>query len=333
MDSERSLQLSVLKADPGYTEIICTAPLHGLEVFVGRGNLLHSDGPKVLPTNEFFNLGDSDCNNSNPKSIIGQYLQPLTDRDRRLLQNTIDGALGRDAITKTSLGYGFGHTVIAKWKSDCLIVTNTVKYDVEKLNRRVKQTGVDGPKAGCHSQHLSEAMPQEPPNHPEQEAYSETQPNRRAPRRLIDGTREQLEDQYYKSRVHYDTCLMAIGQCIENIVRVALQHGLDRIAIPLLGAGWGGLSQKAVFTTLLCYLSKSLITTLPVHDVLSGSQSQVSLKVIRFFFRPQLKLIVHSCYSRYKSVRFSRVFRNRRCCELLKSSDCTKTTLMPWRIA
>jgi hypothetical protein len=63
---------------------------------VGKGDLLQAKITKVLPTNEFFNLADSDWESASPKSIIGHLLKPLSDEERSAFQKQIDEALGRE---------------------------------------------------------------------------------------------------------------------------------------------------------------------------------------------------------------------------------------------
>ena len=81
------------KQGPAYTDIIHATELHGVRFAVAKGDILEADRAKVLPTNEFFNLSDSDWESRIPKSVVGQYVKRLSDTDRKSLQKTIDRAL------------------------------------------------------------------------------------------------------------------------------------------------------------------------------------------------------------------------------------------------
>ena len=275
--------------EPSYTNIIHITELHGVRICVAEGNLLQATCAKVLPTNEFFNLSDSDWESSSPRSIVGQYIKQLSQGDRRLLQKSINKALGRRKVSK-DLGYPFGHTIIVGCQSDTLLFTNTVKYDLEEVKRRL-ECEHELSRVGGMSAEIEREM-----------LHSEREWTWYRLQSAIKMSREQIEDLHYRTQVHYDTCLLAIGQCIENILRAAQQHEIENLAIPLLGAGWGGLDGKAVFTTMLSHLNKVIIANSHVDSLPTLTSRSVFPRNVQFVFGPNTLIdrafVLHSLQER-----------------------------------
>jgi hypothetical protein len=234
-----------------YTDIIYLGDVCGVKIGVTKGDILRADGVKVLPTNEFFDLNDSDWESHAPRSVIGQYLKRLSVEDRDALQNTIKMKLGISARSRR-VGMPFGHTIVVKCREDTLLLTNTVKYDVERIKRSLHNAWLEKEGVpGYRSERLWYAFG-------EDLSRESRVGNHYIQAEQLTHARNRVETLIYLDEVHYDTCLIAIGQCVENIVRETQANQLERIAIPLLGAGWGGLESRAVFETLVKYLRKSV---------------------------------------------------------------------------
>jgi hypothetical protein len=232
------------EAPSGYTNIIVSAQMQSIRLTVGTGNLLEANTAKVVPSNEFFNLSDSDWNSSNPRSIIGQYLKNRTDRQRDDLQLRINKTLRRSAESQP-VGYPFGHTIDIHIKNDTLLFTNTVKYDLEKIKSRLQT--IEKERIDVSSDIVRKSSDIELKFAQYRARFSDMGPmilqevqDQIGLNHQIQRARKQLDHLHYKTQVHYDTFLMAIGQCVENILWAARQHRIERVAVPLLGAGWGG---------------------------------------------------------------------------------------------
>jgi hypothetical protein len=218
-----------------YTDVIVIKQINDVRVTVLKGNLLDIQAVKVLPINEFFSIEDNDWRDASPRSVLGQYLKRLTLSEQERFQAAIDIALGRSRSEEGQIGYPYGWTILVEIENERVFLTNTVKYDMQAISANFSKM----------AEQTDEFF----------RKYFWAEEHRWiAPTDLI----MEDEERWNKKQVHYDTFLLAIELCVEGIIKASCKYNVDKLVLPLLGAGWGGLDEKLVLRGLLAFIGNSI---------------------------------------------------------------------------
>lgn len=224
-----------------YADMIVSKQINDVKVTVIKADLLTVDAAKVLPINEFFSIEDSDWRAPIPKSVLGQYLKGLPAVGQQEFQAKIDIALGRSHSEIGTVGYPYGWTVLIELMGETLLLTNTVKYELRDSSETFMQLMME------NQEFVNKHALWAPEPYWQLVGLNAPKPDVR-----------NYEDKANRSRVYYDTFLLAIELCVEGIIEVANNHSITKITSPLLGAGWGGLDEKRVLRAMRGFLHKRL---------------------------------------------------------------------------
>lgn len=233
-------------------DIIVKTEIRDVVLTVQRCDLLKVEAVIVLPTNEFFNIKDCDWENKTPKSVMGKFVKELSGSERISLQKKIDETLTKDH-SYTQTGFPFGHTIIVTAdKNQSLLFTNTVKYDIDAIRKLAVSLNNEKLMMERELDDIGYLNPQAKFGYSEEEWHNVE--------RKVSQMRHRDSEIEYSLKLYYETFLMAIGYSIRNIVKVSQVNKIKRVAIPLLGSGWGGLDEKLVFETIIGELNRAIIS-------------------------------------------------------------------------
>ncbi len=216
-------------------DLIFETNISDTKIRVLKGNLLSiKDVAKVLPTNEDFNVEDSDWEQDSSRSLVGQYLK-MSHASASKMQKQIKNILSLENEIE-HLSYPFGHTIALNYNNDQLLFTVTVKYEMQSMKMKLEDIQHDAKNIQWFYKEEQDRLRL---RHIQRGEGTE----RYHPQSLVEQEYNHINQKIIEAeeeaQIYYDTFLMAIGQCVENIVKIGQGRRIEKIAIPLLGAGWG----------------------------------------------------------------------------------------------
>jgi hypothetical protein len=122
-----------------FVDIIASQEISGVKFNIIKGDIIEFDAVKVLPTNEFFSIRDNDWQASKPKSVLGQYIKQISSSEREKFQKDIDILLNRNRLDEGQIGYPYGWTIAMQVKNEVVLLTNTVKYELQATSETFAQ--------------------------------------------------------------------------------------------------------------------------------------------------------------------------------------------------